>query len=239
MSSDESDEYAEQEGKHEMSMDDYEQVDEEEDDHEDENIDDSEDEIEQRLEEEQNAWGTSKHDFYGRDKEADDISSEDDKDELDEAKRLQAIRAKKLLRQQKHQVQESESDSSESEQENEDEKSDKEHSDSDAGFGDKLFGTRIGSKKDDPNKIQLLKLEKLQEIKELIDDMKGIISSLDYQIEFPDTPDVDTSHGLVSFTKLLTLFIKKYACKGNKNQIKKNKKLIDFIKVKEQIVLNY
>lgn len=211
MSSENSQDYEEQEGELEMSLDEYEHADEGEDDQEDGHMEDSEDEIEQRLEEEQNAWGTSKHDFYGRDKEADDISSEDDKDELDEAKRLQAIRAKKLIRQQKHQIQESESDSSEPELEQDDQASDKDDSESDVGFGDKLFGARIGDKKDGPDKIQLLKLEKLQEIKELIDDMKGIIASLDYQIEFPDTPDVDTSQGLVSFTKLLTLFIKKYA----------------------------
>ena len=85
--------------------------------------DESNDDIEERLEQAKEeidvteTWGTSKHAFYGRDKEADDISSSDDADELDEAKRLQAIRSKKLQKQIKIAVEESESDSSASEEE--------------------------------------------------------------------------------------------------------------------------
>lgn len=66
--------------------------------------DDSDDEVERRIEEEKEqlraneVWGSKKGSFYGRDKQADDVSSEDDMDELGEAVRLQAIRARKLGR---------------------------------------------------------------------------------------------------------------------------------------------
>jgi hypothetical protein len=68
--------------------------------------------------------------------------------------------------------------------------------------------------------------------------MKEVISGLDYEIEYPDTEDFN-SESIISFTKQLTIFIKKYACKGDKTLIKRNKKVIEFLKVKEQIVLNY
>ena len=69
--------------------------------------------------------------------------------------------------------------------------------------------------------------------------MKEVIASLDYEIEFPEEDEELNKEGLVSFTKQLTTFIKKYACKNDKILIKRNKKIIDFLKFKEQIVLNY
>ena len=77
------------------------------------------------------------------------------------------------------------------------------------------------------------------EIKDLLNDMKEVISSLDYEIEYPENDDELNKDGLISFTKQLTTFIKKYACQGDKTLVKRNKKIIDFLKVKEQIVLNY
>jgi len=200
---------------------------------------DSDDEVEQMLEEERNTWGTTKQAFYGRDKEADDVSSQDDGDELDEAMRLQSVRAKKLQRQKKHAVEESESDSSDADHQIDQEESVQGDSDSEGGFGDKMFGTKIGSAKDDDAKLLELKKEKLFEIKELIDDMKGVIATLDFEIEYPETEDFNNPNDLMSFTKLITVFVKKFACKGEKTLIKRNKKVIDFLKVKEQIVLNY
>jgi U3 small nucleolar RNA-associated protein 3 len=206
----------------------------------------SEDDVEQRLEEEKEqlmaneAWGNSKHNFYAREDEED--SSQQDGDELDEAKRLQAIRAKKLQKQQKYAVEESESDSAVSEDKDDDSDKASEQEETDTeneAFGDKIFGAKIGKKGDSQDKLVALKTDKLKEIRELVDDMKGVIASLDYDIEFPDTEEFDTSNGFVSFTKLLTEFIKKFACQGNKTLIKRNKKVIDFLKVKEQIVLNY
>ena len=45
------------------------------------------------------AWGSSKRNFYGRDKKRDDQSSSDgdDEDEYQEALRLQKVRARKLM----------------------------------------------------------------------------------------------------------------------------------------------
>jgi len=45
------------------------------------------------------AWGSSKKNFYGRDKKRDDDSSSDgnEEDEYQEAIRLQKVRARKLM----------------------------------------------------------------------------------------------------------------------------------------------
>jgi hypothetical protein len=75
----------------------------ESDDSDDEDID-SDDDIGKGLTKQKeelimnDAWGSSKRGFYGRDKKRDDESSSDgdDEDEYQEALRLQKVRAKKL-----------------------------------------------------------------------------------------------------------------------------------------------
>ena len=183
------------------------------------------------------AWGSKKQNFYGRNKEADDISSEEDIDELGEAVRLQAIRAKKLkaLKEKEGVVEESEI-SEEDQQLSEDKE--ESVSESDEGFGDKLFGSKIDKNITDKQQIQKLKEDKLLEIKELIQDMKEVIASLDYEIEYPEDEEFNESE-VYNFIKQLTIFIKKFAWRGNKILIKRNKRVLEFLKVKEQLVLNY
>ncbi|CAI2363201.1 unnamed protein product [Moneuplotes crassus] len=200
---------------------------------------DSSDDIEANLQQQEDkaeveqTWGKNKVAFYGRDKEADDISSEDDQDEVLEATRLQSIRAKKLQKAYDIGIKDSESDSdiqSDHEQEQDND------SDSEDGLiGDKMFATKASNAGDVLN-------TKLNDIKDLINDMKEVMAfgynAGEYGIEYPDDEEI-TQQGLISFTKQLTCFIKKYACKADKTLIKRNKKVIDFLKVKEEIILNY
>lgn len=205
--------------------------------------DDDSDDIQQRIEQEKEHiianedWGTKRQNFYGRDKQADDVSSEEDVDELGEAVRLQAIRAKKLnaMKQKQQQVEESD-DSQDNKQAEDSDQSDSESQDE--GLGDKLFGSKIDKNAKDKDQVQKLKQEKLLEIKELIQDMKEVIASLDYEIEYPEDDELKEEDAY-SFIKQLTIFIKKFACNKNKVLIKRNKRVFDFLKVKEQLVLNY
>ena len=205
--------------------------------------DDDSDDIQQRIQQEKEHlianedWGTKRQNFYGRNKEADDISSEDDVDELGEAVRLQAIRAKKLNAIKQKQQEVEESDDSQDKQELDESAQSASESEGE-GLGDKLFGSKIDKNVKDKDQIQKLKQDKLLEIKELIQDMKEVIASLDYEIEYPEDEELNEAD-VYSFIKQLTIFIKKYACNKNKVSIKRNKRVFDFLKVKEQLVLNY
>ena len=97
-------------------------------------------ETEQQMIKQNDTWGRQKANFYGRDKEADHLSSsEEDQDELEEAQRLQSIRARKLA--QMEDMSDDEMSVVESDQEGKPVESSESDEDV-AGLGDKLFGAK-------------------------------------------------------------------------------------------------
>ena len=194
----------------------------------------SDDGVQSNIEKEQDelmgaaGWGRKKKDYYNKDDESD--NSSDEVNELDEVKRLQAIRAKKLQKQQ----QKSESDSEpEQAQDVEDDADQQDEQESDsssdgAAFGDKLFGSKITSTKD--TDMTEAVHTKLLEVKELLKDMKSVCAQLQYSIDLSQVTQI--SGQSLSITNKTINFIKQFGCGGDKTLVKRNQKVIDFLKVK-------
>jgi hypothetical protein len=181
------------------------------------------------------SWGKSKKNYYNKDSESE--HSSDEANELDEVKRLQAIRARKLQKQQ--QKSESEDDQQDGEK-LDDDKSDNQLSESssdneNAGFGDKLFGAKITVSKD--LNLEQAKQVKLMEISELLKDMRSVAAKLKYDIDMSKVAQIEGQE--LSITNRTINFIKQFGCRGDKKMIKRNQRVIDFLKVKEKLVTNY
>ena len=65
--------------------------------------------------------------------------------------------------------------------------------------------------------------------------MKEVSDKLNYDIPLPKLSLDDD----ISVTNQIIKFIKQHACNGDKTLIKRNQKVIDFLKVKEKLILNY